>query len=288
MAYLEGTHLFRAHLEGASLTEAHLESKAFAAGGPEFARIHHWAPDFPASLPPADLRGSFLDSATNFEGTVLSSPDASVWQHTGPHLADVHWGDANLIITDWESVATLADEHEAALARDYARKPKDRPTRTEEYRAAGRAYRLLSVALRAQGLSTEATRFHYRAEVMDRRALFHRHALGRWLFSWLLGTFAGYGDRLGRLFATYAVVVGGFALAMLLAAVQVKANQPLSPATLQDVLVLSVTSFHGRGVQPPGLHLDDALATLAGAEAVFGLLIEGLFIAAFTRRVTGG
>lgn len=42
------------------------------------------------------------------------------------------------------------------------------------------------------------------------------------------------------------------------------------------------------GVQPPGLHLSDTLATLAGLEAVFGLLIEGLFIAAFTRRVTGG
>ncbi len=86
----------------------------------------------------------------------------------------------------------------------------------------------------------------------------------------------------------YAVVVGSFALAMLLAAVQVKADQPLSPATLQDVLALSVTSFPGRGVQPPGLYLDDTLATLAGAEAVFGLLIEGLFINAFTRRVTGG
>ena len=58
--------------------------------------------------------------------------------------------------------------------------------------------------------------------------------------------------------------------------------------TIRDTLVLSVTSFHGRGVQPPGLKLTDTLTTLAGLEAVFGLLIEGLFIAAFTRRVTGG
>jgi hypothetical protein len=30
------------------------------------------------------------------------------------------------------------------------------------------------------------------------------------------------------------------------------------------------------------------LAALSGIEAIFGLVIEGLFIAAFTRRVTGG
>ena len=38
---------------------------------------------------------------------------------------------------------------------------------------------------------------------------------GRWLISWLLGTFAGYGDRLGRLFATYGITVGSLALIML-------------------------------------------------------------------------
>ena len=46
-------------------------------------------------------------------------------------------------------------------------------------------------------------------------------------------------------------------------------------------------SFHGRGVQPPGLTMTDTLATLTAVEAFFGLLIEGIFIAAFTRPVTG-
>jgi hypothetical protein len=57
-----------------------------------------------------------------------------------------------------------------------------------------------------------ATHFHYRAELMERRAdfwgmffLLRTHyfytvplVLGRWLFSWLLGTFAGYGDYFGQ------------------------------------------------------------------------------------------
>ncbi len=138
------------------------------------------------------------------------------------------------------------------------------------------------VALRNQGLTTPATRYHYYAEVMDRKALWRRR-YGRWLFSWLLGTFAGYGDYIGRLFITYGAVILAFALAMFAAS----ARAP-SPDSLGDVLILSVTSFHGRGVQPPGLHLTDVLAAFSDIEAVFGLLIEGLFIAAFTRRVTGG
>jgi hypothetical protein len=103
---------------------------------------------------------------------------------------------------------------------------------------------LLFVALRSQGLTTPGTYYHYRAEIMDRKALWHARQLGRWLFSWLLGTFAGYGDRLGRLFATYGITVSLFALAMLGVALQTGAG--LSLDTLRDALVLGVTSFHGR------------------------------------------
>jgi hypothetical protein len=114
------------------------------------------------------------------------------------------------------------------------------------------------------------------------RAISSPRAFLRWLVSWMIGTFADYGDYIGRLFLTYAVVVLGFAAIMFAVA-----SPTLTLDHIRDVLVLSVTSFHGRGVQPPGLTLTDTLATLAGAEAVFGLLIEGLFIAAFTCRVTG-
>ena len=164
------------------------------------------------------------------------------------------------------------------------------------YREAAGAYRSLSVALRNQGLGTDATRFHFRFELMERKSLFWQMLarlfsrrfytapgyFGRWLFSWLLGTFAGYGDRLGRLFLTYLVVVSAFAGLMFLVA-----GRPPEFDSIRDVFVLSITSFHGRGIQPPGLHLNDALATLTAIEAFFGLAIEGIFIAAFTRRVTG-
>jgi hypothetical protein len=265
----KGANLGGAHLEGAFLREAHLEG----------ARLGN------AHLERADLRGAFFDPATDFTKVTWTDPAEKRKQDRaiGPLLADVRWGGANLTMVEWEDIKRLQDEREAETPRYKDKVRKDRATRISDYQAAGRAYRLLFVALRSQGLTAPATRYHFRAEIMDRKALWHRRRYGRWLFSWLLGTFAGYGDYIGRLFITYGAVIVAFALAMY----AFSARAP-SPDSIGDVLILSVTSFHGRGVQPPGLHLNDALAALSGVEAVFGLLIEGLFIAAFTRRVTGG
>lgn len=277
--HLEGAKLRGAHLERAALDFAHLEGASL--------RVTHLEETFliEAHLEGANLYGVFLDAATDVSGALLTAPNGTI----GPQLADVHWGGVNLTPVDWERTTTLRDEQLAEQRRDQKQAdnpPKTRETRIEEYKAAGRAYRLLFVALRNQGLTAPATRYHYRAEIMDRKAAWHAHQFGRWLFSWLLGTFAGYGDRLGRLFATYGTTVGLFAVAMLVVALQSGAH--LSLDTARDALVFSVTCFHGLGIQPPGLHLTDTLATLSGLEAIFGLLIEGLFIAAFTRRVTGG
>jgi hypothetical protein len=97
----------------------------------------------------------------------------------------------------------------------------------------------------------------------------------------------GHTHRLDRLFLTYLVTVSAFAALMFAVA-----GRPASFDSIRDVFVLSITSFHGHGVQPPGLELKgaigDALATVTTIEAFFGLAREGLFIAAFTRRVTGG
>jgi hypothetical protein len=53
-----------------------------------------------------------------------------------------------------------------------------------------------------------------------------------------------------------------------------------------DALILSLTSFHGRGLQP-SVGLTDGMRAIAGIEAILGLMLEALFIAAFTRRITG-
>jgi hypothetical protein len=49
-------------------------------------------------------------------------------------------------------------------------------------------------------------------------------------------------------------------------------------------LILSVSSFHGRGFFQPVQSLGDPVAALAAIEAVVGLVIEISFIATFTQR----
>lgn len=272
-AYLEQANLGLAHLEGANLIEAHLEGADFYGAYLEGTYLEQ------AHLEGAVLNGAYLGKTSRLNAAHLN----------GAVLDQVIFDNVNLTVVDWREVRVLGDETRA-------RKTKYNGPRAGAYHAAARAYRALSVALRAQGLGNEATRFHYRAEVMGRyeqlndlfARLFSRRfytapaAFARWLLSWLLGTFAGYGDRLGRLFVTYLVTVTTFAALMF-----VFAGRPPSFDSIRDVFVLSITSFHGRGVQPPGLRLNDALATLTAIEAFFGLAIEGIFIAAFTRRVTG-
>jgi len=54
-----------------------------------------------------------------------------------------------------------------------------------------------------------------------------------------------------------------------------------------EALVLSVSSFHGRGFFLQNVTLGDAFARLTAVEAVLGLLIEVIFIATFTQRFLG-
>lgn len=300
-ARLQGADLQGSHLERAVLTDAHLEGaflRSAQARGATFANAHLDGADLTrAGLQDALLAGATLDGAILSDAHLERADCTAATFDKGSRLARAHldgivldqvvYENTNLAVVAWGDLHRLGDELHAA---DAASGP------AEGYRAAGRAYRALAAALRNQGLARDTTRFHYRSEVMDRKALFcdgaanlrARHpataawAYLRWLVSWALGTFAGYGDYISRLFLTYAGVILAFALAMFLAA-----HQPLSPGAVRDALVLSLTSFHGRGLQPPNMTITDALAVLAGIEAIFGLLIEGLFIAAFTRRVMG-
>jgi hypothetical protein len=99
--------------------------------------------------------------------------------------------------------------------------------------------------------------------------------------SWVFGFVAGYGVyHLWRLFVTYLALIVLFS-----ALSTATAPSPHTVGQVWDLLILSVTSFHGRGLQPHGPFLTDAVRSWAALEAVVGLVIEALFIAAFTRRV---
>jgi pentapeptide repeat protein len=245
-----------------------------------------------ASLERADLRGAIFDKMSRLGGV----------RFNGALLDQVAFDSTNLSAVDWRTVRTLGDEIEARQHRTATHARKKAAERQGEYYAAARTYRMLAVSLQSQGIIAAVARFQYQGREMARNATFQealaslfsrRFYMAPWhLFRWLVTSafaiFAGYGVyHMWRLFITYAGIVIGFAVTFYLAA-HTPLRWPASGREVLDPLALSVTAFHGRGLQPAGLQLaGELMDALAIIEAVLGLLIEGLFIAAFTRRVTG-
>src|SRR6266571_2927830 len=268
-ARLEKVYLSEAHLEQAVLSEAHLEDT--------FLYKAHLERTF---LYKAHLEGARL-SKTHIKEAQLKKAVESGEQHIGPSLADAQWGNVNLAVVPWSQVDMLGDEYEARHATR-AGKRKTRVSRLEEYEASVRANRQLAVALRAQGLDEEAARFAYRAQLLQRIVLRRQGKFGQYLFSLLLDLLAGYGYRPGRSVMAYLVVIFTFMGLYLL-----NAHGAAAHLSWDEALVLSVSSFHGRGFFLQNVALGDAFARLAAAEAVLGLLIEISFIATFTQRFFG-
>ncbi len=272
--YLSGAHLQRAnlsgaHLEGAYLNEAHLEDTYLYKAHLERTFLYK-----------AHLEGARL-SSMHIEEAQLKKISKGGKRHIGPSLADAQWGNVNFAVVRWSQVHMLGDEHEARQATRAGQR-KNNAIRLEEYEAAVRANRQLSMALRAQGLDAEAAHFGYSAQLLQRIVLRRQGKFGQYLFSLLLDLLAGYGYRPGRSLLAYLVVIFGFMGLYLL-----NAHGATAHLSWDEALVLSVSSFHGRGFFLQNVTLGDAFARLAAAEAVLGLLIEISFIATFTQRYFG-
>ena len=279
-AQLEGAYLQWAELEGANLRGAWLEGANLQWAQLDRADLRE------AELEGANLRGAQLEGAdlreAQLERACLGGIKLGNKQRIGPCFADAQWGNANLAVVDWSQVSRLGDEREARRRKTGDGKKKERRTRLREYQAAVRANRQLALALQAQGLNEEAARFAYRAHRLQRIVFRRQRKFGRYLFSSFLNLLAGYGYKPGRSVLAYLVVIVGFMMLYLLNA------QFVAPHLRWDeALVLSVSSFHGRGFFAQDISLGDTYARLAAAEAVIGIIIEISFIATFTQRFLG-
>jgi uncharacterized protein YjbI with pentapeptide repeats len=291
LVHLEGANLRRAHLEGAILAEAHLEQQDLNGVHLEHAYLlrthleeaHLWG----GHIERANLIGAYL------EGALLGSVVLADEKHVGPVVVDTRWSNTNLAIVDWSQVNMLGDEYKVRkIMRDA--QVKDRVEWLWQYDRAVRANRQLAVALQSQGLNEDAARFAYRAQVLQKSVLWYQmtragapfrqrmQALGSWLFSWFLFLLAGYGYKPIRSVIAYLVIVFGFMGLYLL-----NAHFIAPHLTWDEALVLSVSSFHGRGFFTQNVTLGDTYARLAAIEAVVGLFIEISFIATFTQRFFG-
>ena len=154
----------------------------------------------------------------------------------------------------------------------------------EGYMTALRANRQLMVALQNQGLSEDADRFGYRAKLLQRQVLRlrGRSRFGQYIFSLFLDILAGYGYKAERTLLAYVLTLAIFALGYYL--VGINAGPSISPLI---ACLVSITSFHGRGLFPGGIVASQPMAILGAIEAIIGLTIEISFIATFTQRFFG-
>jgi hypothetical protein len=282
---LRGARLSGALLRGAILSDAYLYQADLSGAYLRFATLSG------AFLREADLRGADLRSVRMDVGTVLFGATLDA----GTRLADVLWNGVPLTRIDWEPVRELGDQRVALTARDDEGRKKEAATRLQEYQGAVLAYRQLATVLRSEGLSEPADRFAYQAQRLQRtvwwRQAFLRQKghlvrlrrrarhLAAYGGSLLLDGIAGYGYRPLRSVIAYVAIIALFAGAFLL-------NGQFAAPHLRwdEALVLSISSFHGRGFFTTGISLGDTLARLAAGEAIIGLLIEITFIATFTQR----
>jgi len=263
-ARLENADLFYAHLENANLIDAHMEGADLNG----------------ARLEGAKLYNAFFDSATKLDNITLSDEKFGAAKFT-----DVHWGDTNLAVVEWSTVSESGDESTARSLKNGKIAKTD--LRSQDmlkgsYRLAARAYRQLSLVLRNQGLTEDAARFAYRAQLMQRKVFWHQRKFGQYLFSLFLALISGYGFIARRSLVAYLIVITAFATVYFIIGHTV--GPVLSPL---GSVVFSMTSFHGRGFFPGGITLDDPLTVVAAIEAFVGLLIEVTFIATLTQRLFG-
>jgi hypothetical protein len=242
------------------------------------------ASDLSGALLTGDFRGvtfkrARVDAATVFGGEP-GDEDVRIRMDANIQVIDVSWNGAILARINWDEVPRLGGD-EAAIQKA--------ATRTERVAAclnAARAYRELAKTLEAEGVTAPALRYRRRQHQLERTALLQDVKLGQWLFSQLLNLVSGYGDQPGRAILCYLAVVGAFTAvywAITNQAVSVVQSHSAHLAWY-EALVLSISSFHGRGFFPSLLSLGDPIALVAAAEAIIGLFIELVFIATFTQR----
>jgi uncharacterized protein YjbI with pentapeptide repeats len=263
-AYLTGAALWRANLRGANLAGAILDDVDFTEADLSGVNLEG------ARLYGTNLTRATFSNETSLKNIVLSTGSR------GLTVAEVRWNEVNLAVVDWTPLRRLGDEHRARQA-DLGEGPMNA---AEAYSAAARANQQLTLQLQAQGLSTEADRFAFRARVMQRVSLrrMGRRALPPYLFSLVLSVLAGYGYRPSRGFLAYFVIITFFSIAYSLVGT---AGGPV------ESVVVSLTAFHGRGFFPDHFSASDPLSIVSAAEAFVGLFVEVVLIATVSQRLFG-
>ena len=173
-AHLENANLIRAHLQGVRCHFANLRHAHLRAAHLENANLYN------VKLENTFLNEVYLTDAflaeVYLEGARLDEVILSNERRVGPRFVDVHWDNVNLAVVEWSQIKMLGDEY-VARQKEQDGKKKGGAKRLNEYKRAVRANRQLAVALQAQGLNEDASRFAYRAQKLQRVVLWRQRKL---------------------------------------------------------------------------------------------------------------
>jgi uncharacterized protein YjbI with pentapeptide repeats len=284
-AHLENVSLHEAHLEQANLARAHLKEADLSEASMTNADLSE------ADLQAARLRGAHLEQAY-LDGVHLEKADLSEARLEKVYLSEAHLEEGYLSGARLQK-ANLSGSHlEGAYLNEAHLEDtalyKAHLERTFLYKAHLEGARLSRTHIVESHLKKVRGRGeqHIGPSLADAQWGNINLAVMQWSQVDMLGdehearqtTRAGKRkNSVTRLEEYEAAVRADRQLAMALRA------QGLD----DEALVLSVSSFHGRGFFLQNVTLGDAFARLAAAEAVLGLLIEVSFIATFTQRFLG-
>lgn len=263
--HLEGAVLRRANLKNTNLEDAHLEGADFYRAHLEGAYLRN------AFLAGASLRRTSFDFSTSFEDVSIQDD-----KHGCALFADAYWNGMHISNINWTRVHLLGDEDEARKSRRRDREIGKANRGLKDHLKAVRANRQLATLLQLEGLNEEASRFAYRAQVLQRKVYWYQREIWRYLFSLFLSLFTGYGYKPLRAFISYLIVIGFFMMIYHILGIG-----------WEESLVASMTAFHGRGFISDVFKPGDPQALVAAIEAFVGLLIEVTFIATLTKRLFG-
>jgi hypothetical protein len=290
-ATLFGVKLADADLRRARLNEAYLPDADLTDADCERTNFHN------ASLVGARFGGAYLEQA-DLTGADLWGAQCSVTTilrgvslDNKTRLGDVLWNGVPLTQIRWDQIETLGDGEDLKSRIDDLRKDKTLSGKARNQRIAkmnrdvARAYRALAIALKQQGITDVASDYRLQEQRYERAALKAERRRLALLWSRVLNLVAGYGERPINALFVYLLTVAFFMGVYLV--VTHFLDTHLSQLTWDEALVLSITSFHGRGFFPGSLPLGDWVARAAAVEAVIGLFIELVFIATFSRRFLG-
>jgi uncharacterized protein YjbI with pentapeptide repeats len=277
-AHLDMANLHRSNFRGAFLKNATFQNTNLNCADLEQAYLlnasFNGAQLGQTNLRGADLRGATFDSTTRLHRTCF---DART------RLGGVDWDGALLNEIDWSAISQFGEEADAGEVRQ-------RKYRATSYRIAASMYHSLSRALKGQGLAASASKFRWREQVMERKALYWGGDWAAWFVSYLLDFVAGYGEKPFRTVSVYISLIAGFALLYfgLSNEIFIPISTDAGSLSLPASVVLSLTAFHGTGFFFRGpADLADPLFIVSAIEGVFGLFVEAIFVAAFSRRFLG-